>query len=136
MLAVPIVHRALVVPGYGPVVPLPCYVGVSQLSDAIGVGPFCCALCAMSATVDDGKSLFQFLIELRQFILGILSEYFYSWRPYKLILLRLQIIHGLRRRYVLNTMQRLHFHMAKCIERPTYTSRREAMGLPCGSDST
>ena len=31
-------------------------------------------------------------------ILGMLRDYFYSWRPYKVILARLQEIHGIRRR--------------------------------------
>ena len=32
--------------------------------------------------------------------LGILMEYFYSWRPYSLILARLKDVHGMKRRCV------------------------------------
>lgn len=49
--------------------------------------------------------------------IGLLREYFFSWRPYKLVLVRLQEVHGITRRFVLVHVlnlvtRRAHWHEA------------------------
>ena len=52
--------------------------------------------------VSDGKriSLCEFCVAFILKILDVLRDYFYSWRPYKLILKRMLLVHGERRRFV------------------------------------
>ena len=48
---------------------------------------------------------------IRSLTVAILREYFFSWRPYTLILARLYEVHGVKRRYIVVECHRVNEEM-------------------------